>query len=309
MKYFLWNIPYQPPDSAAIERMRQHFPKPADLMPAAWFMGGVTFLKEFDTTAPEALTTDRLAYAMSEIRVGIEAFPNVSYISVWKEWFRYLLPYAIATTDSRKDEDTMFSLYCEMFKALMNIYPQQITEEYPGFRDDVVYTLGTCVIPELLSRDDPALKTPDNASLQNPVFNDIWDCTNSPGLETPGLYEEFDLPMQFCLRYLNSFEIETWVESLLKIDSPQWHLAVITWWLGRYASVATDASISAANSDGFTTAMTHNFTRDRFLEWAAEIKSHQTFRTLDDYTFPIGADLALVIEQALSNFEKAFFKS
>ncbi len=204
---FKWQIPYQPPDPAALERMRRHFGIPSELMPEAWFLSGTTYIEGYDDVPPETIDADSIGYLFREIWTGIAFFPGVSP-DRWKAWFRYLLPYALVLVNTRQDDSRLDRLQEGIFRAFCHIYPQQIIEEYPGFRDDVVYTLGSRIIPDLLSRDDPA---PMSASLQNPVFNDIWDFTNSPSKETPGLYEEFDLPMQFCLHYLNEAEMETWV--------------------------------------------------------------------------------------------------
>ncbi len=295
---FVWKIPYQPPDKAAIERMKHHFPKPSELMPYAWFMREVTFIEWLGEKAVEDISGKDLSGVFFEIWSGIESFPNVEYVGIWKEWFKYLLPHAITLMHSDKDNSSNPSLI-NTFQAFMMIYPQKIADEYPEFRDDVVYTLGTRIIPQMLSRDNPRLKSPDSPSLQNPVFNDIWDFTNSPNMEIPGMFAEFYYPMHFCLKYLNPSEMDTWVESLIKIDSPQWRLAIVTWWLREfYPQISHEA---------FSTAMGRYLSRDLFQSWAEDIRSHQIFRTAR-FDFPISEALRTSIDQDLQRFETLFFQ-
>ncbi|HEX3049178.1 MAG TPA: hypothetical protein VHP83_00875, partial [Aggregatilineaceae bacterium] len=133
-----------------------------------------------------------------------------------------------------------------------------------------------------------------------------WDLTNSPDLELPGTFEEFALPMVFCLTYLTPPEIESWVESLLQIDSPQWYLAIMTWWLKCYPTVLDDPLISQNNLTTFKAAATGCLSLEMFQRWAAHIQTFQMFQHHAE-SFPIGDDLYTSIQQTLQNFQKEFF--
>lgn len=220
---FTWKLPGELPDSAAIARMRHYFPKPNELMPIAWFMGEIYFYESLKEESPQALEAKELCRALGDIAGGIFCFPEVQYVPIWKAWFRYLLPDIIL----RADDPAYFSCYdtyilVKAIVAFFNIYPYQINEEYPGFRDDVVSTLGTRAIPHRLARE---------AMLQsgelNRLFVDIWD--ESLVIELYGFesFEEVNSSMLFCLKYLTVTEIADWAMSLFQIDSPQWHLQLI----------------------------------------------------------------------------------
>ncbi len=267
--------------------------------------GQIDYLTGYAEDELAALSTEALAealtHALHEIWTGIAFFPEVPFVNTWKAWFRYLLPYTIALINTNYKASGIYDLFEGGFKAFSNVYPDQIIEEYPGFRDDAVFTLGTRVIPEVLSRDYPSSTT----LLQHPLFNDIWYHIDDD--HEAGKYETFDLPMRFCLKYLIPAEIETWVESLLKIDSPQWRLAMITWWLQMYPEVQADVSMPEENLKTFVTAMKHHLTHEVFLVWATDIKSHQTFQ-YGEKTFPISSSDRELIEKSLKQFKQKFFE-
>jgi hypothetical protein len=299
---FTWRLPYQPADSAALERMRQHFHKPSELMPFAWFMSEIEYMTWLMENPPESFSAKELSLAIREIGSGLKNFPG-AYDEVWSDWLKYLLPYTLQIMNSEKDDSWDPGLLEGTFNAIIYVFPQGITEAYHGFRDDLVYTFGTRLFPQVLSRDNPA---PISASLKNPVFNDFWDYTNSPGMEKPGLYTEFYYPMCFCLKYLNRAEIETWLESLLKIESPQWYLSIMTWCLYKDDEAPVTTLISESQLKVFYDALSQQLTRDHFHKWMAEIRRHQTFE-YSEGTFPIADDLKQSIEQTFGDFEKAFF--
>jgi hypothetical protein len=140
--------------------MRQHFPKPERLMPVAWFMGGkIDFHTEIAESRRDEIEPSAILEALNDIAGGIYCFPDTEYVADWVAWFKYLLPESIQRLEDNK---TMV--------ALMNVYPESIIEEYSGFRDDVVSTLGICLLPEHLSRDDKESDDPPNA-----VLNDFWN--------------------------------------------------------------------------------------------------------------------------------------
>ena len=219
----IWKVPGEPPDRAAIMRMRQHFQKPDKVMPVAWFMGEIEFYDSFSQTSPKTLDAKEVCRALGDIAGGIFSFPEVEYVPVWKAWFKYLLPDLIL----RADDPANFNSYdlwilVKAITTCFNVYPQQIAEEYPGFRDDLVATLGSRAIPQKLAREQMTQK--DEAS---PLFADIWDERQT--IENYGFVslQEVNSSILFCLKYSTVVELAEWTASLFQIDSPQWHLQLI----------------------------------------------------------------------------------
>src|SRR5579885_3675644 len=168
IQLFRWKVPNEPPDFEALARMRLHFPKPSEPMPYAWFMGDIDFMMEIMDAPPEMLDSQMILRPLSELASGIVIFHMVSqYIPVWKSWYRYLLPYALSIEDIPTVDGLLLG---NLLKGCFALYPQKIAEEYPGFRNDLVYTLGMLVVPLPIARDNMRLKD----KLKNPLFNDIW---------------------------------------------------------------------------------------------------------------------------------------
>ena len=259
----VWTLPAQPPDRAALERMRRHFPKPDELMPEAWFLGEVLFYGWLAEKSPEELALHALEHAFLEIGTGVGYFPWTSYVPTWKAWFRYLLPYAIA----RAHESSILLPY--VITALMWIYPQDITAEYEGFRDDVVAALGSQAIPQTLARDQPR---PDREDI--PAINDIWDFSFWFA-ERP--YEVLSQSLLFNLKYLRPPEIEEWAASLLRIDNAQFRLEFILWWLA-YHEFSIQARDWTAGTD-LNALLEHTGLLDRLYRMPP-------FQSLDDLIPP-----------------------
>jgi hypothetical protein len=334
---FQWQMPNPSPDPSALQRMRQHFLLPPEPMPEAWFMSGEVnlFTWLYEMPPDELMKNRRLCEVVfREIASGLNFFPKVSYVKDWRAWFKYLLPSAILHAQAWNTHVLVLAL-----NAFMAVYPDGIIEEYSGFRQDVVYTLGTRFIPEKLSRDE--LPNPNFQHVQNPVFNDLWDETGYMGMEYPGVGDEPGLAMFFCLKYLTSQEIVSWVDSIIRIKSPQWYLTVITWWLAfnqflklvqnwpqngklkdyfeateliKYASLqlrsfnSFNDLIPHQNLDTFNAELSRQLTFDVFQLWAAEIRSHRTI-IVDGETYPLAEDTIRTIEDILADFEMKFFNS
>jgi len=162
---FQWKIPNDPPDRAALERMKRYFPKPSDLMPEAWFMGWeINYFSWLSETPPDELESRVLADAMNEIACGLIAFPTVVYVKTWRDWFKYLLPYAIEIAH-KEPESGHRSVLLATLTAVICVYPQKIDEEYDGFRQDVIYTLGTQIFRLLPLRMSWSWAMPPHSSI------------------------------------------------------------------------------------------------------------------------------------------------
>lgn len=298
-----WTIPNAPVDPEVLARFRSHFPFPSEPPPVAWFMSGkidwMTWLVE---TEPNAYSVTQLETALREIRAGLRSFPQVADAPLWKTWFHALLPYTLLQID--RDSMTQVPL-SDTLGACAFIYPSQIDEIYPGFRHDVLNTLGTRIIPLTLSRD---VTQYSGAELLTPILNDIWDFSNSPDAESPGHFEEFAAPMAFCLRYLTAEEMQQWVPSLLELESLQWRLALITWWISIYPMLKTESGIATSQFDPFDHLLRQHLNRDRFESWAHQITGHNMFRVPDsDESYPLSAQTQAHIAQNLDQFRQQFF--
>jgi hypothetical protein len=216
---FIWKLPGEPPNPDAIARMRQHFPKPPEPMPEAWFMGNeIYFYRGLDGNTD----SEELCRALDQIKVGITAFPEVPFVPLWKDWFRYLLPDLILRANDPENFNYFgTAILAKTIAAFFIIYPENI-EAYPGFRDDVIATLGTRAIPHKLARD-----TIVDRKDHNRLFVDIWD--ESHALEYYGFPSlgEVNSSIMFCLKYLTLTEVSDWTLSLFQIESPQWYLQMM----------------------------------------------------------------------------------
>lgn len=218
-----WRIPGEQPDPVAIRRMRQHFPKPDELMPVAWFMGEIAFYESLAMESPQALEAREICDALNDIAGGIFCFPKVKYVPIWIAWFKYLLPDLLLRANEPENlDDYNLWILVKTITAVFNVYPRQITDDYPGFRNDLVSLLGTRAIPPKLARERT-----DPGDESSPLFTDIWD--RSYTIENYGLGSlvEIDSLILFCIKYLTVAEINDWAASLFQIDGPQWHLQLI----------------------------------------------------------------------------------
>src|SRR5438128_1576520 len=86
---FRW-IPGQGIDLAAVERMKQHFPKPNELSYAAWFMGEIHYINWLTDLTVEQYDVSDLEFYLFDTGGGIK---NFGRFEEWVSWFQYLLPH------------------------------------------------------------------------------------------------------------------------------------------------------------------------------------------------------------------------
>src|SRR5262249_19662152 len=142
---FEW-IPGRGMDSAAIERMKAHFSKPTKPSYEAWFISGEINYWWFDANE----SSRDLAHYLFDNGGGIM---NFGRREEWVIWFQYLLPYLLP----RFDEENLLAL---MMNYAFNLYPDGLIEEYPGFRDDILATLGQAIMSPELWQDGEITKSP-----------------------------------------------------------------------------------------------------------------------------------------------------
>jgi hypothetical protein len=336
---FRWQVPSPLLDESALARMRS-IGEPRKPMVEAWFMGDVTYMTWLQGYPPQELVKNdrKLQYALDEI-LGVIFFPKTSARKEWKEWFLYLLPYIlVGTQDYIGSGETTMSL---IIPILFAIYPDSnIIEEYDGFRHDLVYTVGMRYMhstSRTFSYDlDPAY----------PLVTGRWDDATYSGLQLPRLKLDFSLSMLFCLKYLRPSELESWVDSLVSIDSAQWQVAILRWCLAfdefwkraqdwpedgeiscffehRFKETkplkvsnislmifeSRDAFIPTTNWDTFRAEIARQFTPEKFQAWVANIKQRGIYER--DYQSPpldeLGEYYRLAFENLFEDFELAFF--
>jgi hypothetical protein len=316
-----WKVPNTLSDRDALERMKKHFHKPTEHMHDAWFMGENNYSLWPSQVNPKDLIRDsRFGQALNEIWEGISSFPKVKHL--WKHWLLYFLPYAIAESGQYFDS-TWKPILSLTISSIIGIFNDEIIEEYAGFRNDLIATLGTQYYSPLHFDD-----TPPTLHSIYPLHRDIWDILPDSGLPIPKLRDDFTVAMIFCLRYLNAIEFESWVQSLLRIASPQWHLAIILWWLSfhemfnkkihsetmptkivssttqQFRSLA--AFVPSSNYSIFQSTLSLCLSRKKFQEWAETIRTEAMFIN-DGERFFIGEYFMNSLDGLLQEFETAFF--
>jgi hypothetical protein len=312
----LWTLPGQPLDHAALERMRQNFQEPAEPMPEAWFMSGeINYWTGLVGVDPAGFEVSTLEHTLDEAASGIRCFPENPFVPLWKAWILYLLPHALVC---EKEKDKFILLIPPIIGALITIYPDRIVEEYQGFRNDIIRAICARVLPQTLARDNPQ---PAREDIR--IVNDIWDLSLFFSDEP---LEFLSVSILFCLKYLQTNEIEEWATSVLGIESVQFHLEFMIWWLafneflkrvrewpldGRVSKLlketnltewslplpafaSFDAFIPTVNLAAFESALAVQLSFATFQQWSRDIRSNA------------GYYLAL-IEPILQRFERMFF--
>ena len=212
MMSFTW-IPHTVPDEEALERLKQHFPKPSEPPPVAWFMGEkIEYFDEIINTNPDALTLIDLERYFFEACSGLRNFPTAEIaVQSWIETFNYLLPYLLP----RCHEGYLLS---DLIGYLFLVYPNTIPDIYPKFRADILNTLGNAIMRPMFW---------DENDLSQAIIQTEWDSYHQYASNdfmttlSPAIY--------FCLKYLTPSEICTWAESLLQINGRYWHFSLMNW--------------------------------------------------------------------------------
>ncbi len=218
MGQFLWT-PGQGVDPLALGRLRAHFPRPAEPLGEAWFMG------EDRRVFPELLgklgemSTRDLQDALAEIATGISAFGPMEE---WRDWYHYLLGALLP----RHHEASFSYLLESLMTGFMAIYPNGIEREpYAGFREDVLLTLGRCMLDSMCwTGSDIAIGKVLRQSNDKP--HGLWGWWDASG--------DLASSMFFCLKYLPAPSVEPWLHSVFAIPSPHWRAQVMVWLVGAH---------------------------------------------------------------------------
>ena len=217
MRQFLW-IPGQGIDPAALARLQAHFPQPSIPMGEAWFMGERRMFPELLgdlDTLPAAVLQEPLV----EIASGTSTFgPQPE----WQAWYPYLLGALLPRSHD---------FYCNyllenLITAFIALHPNGVYRPpYPEFRDDVLLTLGRCMMDgQCWDGTDIVLGNVLRLSNDNPRH--VWMWWDASGDLSASLF--------FCLKYLPETSIAPWLRSVLVIPSPYWRAQIMVWLVGAY---------------------------------------------------------------------------
>jgi hypothetical protein len=218
MDRFLWT-PGDGIDTLALGRLRAHFPKPAAPMGEAWFMG--TERRMFSNLLGnlDEIAVRELQECFAEIASGTRSFGPMEE---WKTWYHYLF----AALLPRSHEACFSYLLESLMTGFMAIYPNGVSREpYEGFREDVLLTLGRCMMDGICwNGTDIAIGNILRQSNDNP--NRVWLWWDASG--------DFSASMFFCLKYLPESLVEPWLRSVLDIPSPHWRAQLVVWLVGAH---------------------------------------------------------------------------
>lgn len=218
MEQFLWT-PGDGVDPLALGRLRAHFPRPSEPMGEAWFMGGERRMFRDLLGNLDEMSARDLQEPLAEIATGTGSF---SAMEEWNTWYHYLLGALLP----RNHESFVSYLLESLLTGFMAIYPNGIHREpYKGFREDVLLTLGRCMMDSMCwNGSDIAIGKVLRQSNNNP--NHVWVWWDASG--------DFAASMFFCLKYLPESSVEPWLRSVLEIPSPHWRAQVIVWLVGAH---------------------------------------------------------------------------
>lgn len=212
MQSFSWE-PGIGPDAAALGRMCDRFPRPRAPMGEAWFMGDVREMFDYLSGDLSTLSIEALQPPLEEIACGIGCFGP---LDEWIDWYRYLLPRLV----SRSDDVSVWSLLQCLVTGFMTMHPDGVeSEPYAGYRDDVMRTLGRCIMD---SRSWPLQRDVDaqpNRSID--VRARAWRWWEWGADLSASLF--------LCLKYLPAKCVPEWFRSVLRIPSPAWRAHLVCW--------------------------------------------------------------------------------
>ncbi len=134
---FQW-IPGRGYDPAALRRLVQASPRPVRPMGEAWFNTDKRRMYPELLGDLAAVPVRELEYILAQIANGTSSFGPYDE---WSDWFHYLLPRLLP----RSHETYVEPLLEILITALFTQYPAGLGDaRYPGFREDVLATVGQC---------------------------------------------------------------------------------------------------------------------------------------------------------------------
>ena len=214
----------------AIERMRNHFRKPQRAMGEAWFNTKERriYTELVDQPFENIKNSDLCIDILFEISSGTKSF---GHRDEWDEWFKFLLPSVILRCNDFLYFKSMVAPH--VISAFMSVYWTGIVEEYEGFRNDVMNSLSIWLMNRELWFD---FSQAGRTFPRTHVLDKYEDGAGNLRLDWHAGHSDENLSasMFFCLKYLYSDEIPSWVKSLFAFEDPYWKGALVIWLLGSY---------------------------------------------------------------------------
>lgn len=216
---FVWT-PGRGIDADALARLQLTFRKPPEPMGEAWFMSETR--RMFPELQGELadLTAQELQIPLAEIATGTSSFGP---FGEWATWYHYLLGQLIP----RSHDASVYSLLEILVTGFVAQYPNGVHRPpYPEFAQDVLSTLGRCVMePRCWDGDQIVVGAFLHRSNHNPART--WQWYDASGDLSASLF--------LCLKYLPASAVGTWFRSVLEIPSPHWRAQIIAWLVGAHA--------------------------------------------------------------------------
>jgi hypothetical protein len=195
-------------------------------MGEAWFMGNERKLHlALSEVGALRLPLIDLTSALWDIASGTQCF---GHLAEWDAWLPYILPDLIARSHEQYISELMIE---HTVTAFIAVYWTGIREEYPGFAEDVLSTLGHALMkPELWAPDPEAAENPLK---RVPLFLredrgedslPSWGSSNAPGSVAAAI--------AFCMKYLPDSDLHPWAAGLFDIEHPHWRFALLVWYVG-----------------------------------------------------------------------------
>lgn len=219
MDRFAW-VPGSGIDASALKRLRSHFPRPAEPMGEAWFMGSdrrmfTELLNDLGDLPPYGIQKP-----LEEIASGTSAFGP---LDEWNSWYHHLLGALLP----RSHEHFVDYVLEYLITGFMALYPNGIQQApYDGFREDILNSLGSAIMDGCCWGDgEISIGRILHRSNNNP--NRVWCWWDASG--------DMSSSMFFCLKYLPKSMVADWFRSALAIPSPHWRAQIIAWLVGSHA--------------------------------------------------------------------------
>lgn len=214
-------------DASALERLRSHFPRPAEPMGEAWFMGSERRMFKELLNDLDGLSAYEIQKPLEEIASGTSAFGP---LEEWTSWYHYLLGALLP----RSHEHFVDYVLEYLITGFMALYPNGIQQSpYENFREDVLMSLGSAIMDDSCWNDsDIAIGKVLHRSDNNPAR--VWCWWDASG--------DMSSSMFFCLKYLPQSMVADWFRSALVIPSPHWRAQLIAWLTGSHAMLSNEVS-------------------------------------------------------------------